>query len=418
MEKCLLLGNGGREAVLAEYISKGYILYSVMPYENPSIVEYIENSGGKYIIGDPFNKETVKEFIQEEKIENCVISSDNLLRDGLIDLARSLGLKTFGPTAQGSKIEWSKSYALNIVEKIAPEMIIKNYNITDQTTLEKIIQNYENDEFVVKPEGLTGGKGVKVGGIHFKGKEEGLIYAKECLNQSGNVIIQDKIEGREFTVTAFTDGKNLVVTPITFDYPYRFDEDKGPGTGGMGCLGFDNGLLPFLTEEDIKKCADLMEKTIQYVNKDSLEFNGVIYGGFFKCKNGIKFIEFNARFGDPESLNILNAIETPFIELFKNIQKQTLTKENCKFKKINTFTLYVVTPNYAVASSKEPVKFTLNKKEIENQDVKIYFSSTKHNQGNNYESIGNSRLLALVGMADTMNEARKKVYNAIERKHR
>ena len=240
MEKCLLLGNGGREAVLAEYISKGYELYTVCPYENPTIIEMVQKSNGKYIVDDPFNKEVVKKFIKENKIDVCVISSDNLLQDGLIDVAKDLGLKTFGPTSKGAKIEWSKTYALSIVEKLAPEMIIKNYNVKDINELKSIIDSYENDNFVVKPEGLTGGKGVKVGGIHFKGKEEGFNYAKSCLETSGNVIIQDKVEGREFTVMALTDGENIVVTPTTFDYPYRYDKDKGPGTGGMGCLSFED----------------------------------------------------------------------------------------------------------------------------------------------------------------------------------
>lgn len=134
------------------------------------------------------------------------------------------------------------------------------------------------------------------------------------------------------------------------------------------------------------------------------------------AKIGIKFIEFNARFGDPESLNILNAIETPFTELFENIQKQTLSNENCRFKKINTFTVYVVTPNYAVSSSKEPIKFTLKREEIEKQDVKVYFSSTKNISGENYESVGNSRLFAAVGVGNTMEEAKEKVYKALHRK--
>lgn len=201
MEKCLVLGNGGREAVIAEYASRGYILYSIMPYENPSIAEYVKASGGKFIIGDPFDKKLVKKFIESEKIENCIISSDNLLQEGLIDLARELGLKTFGPTSKGAKIEWSKAYALEIVEKLAPEMIIKNYNVTEIEDLKNAIESYSGDDFVVKPEGLTGGKGVKVGGIHFNGKLEGFEYAKECLKKAGNVIIQDKVEGREFTVT-------------------------------------------------------------------------------------------------------------------------------------------------------------------------------------------------------------------------
>ena len=90
MKKCLLLGNGGREAVLAENISKGYELYTVCPYENPSIIEYVLKSNGKYIVDDPFNKEIVRKFVLENKIDTCVISSDNLLQDGLIDLAKEL----------------------------------------------------------------------------------------------------------------------------------------------------------------------------------------------------------------------------------------------------------------------------------------------------------------------------------------
>ena len=336
MEKCLLLGNGGREAVIAEQISKKYSLYSILPYENPSIVEYIENSNGKYIIGSPFDKELVKKFILDEGIEVCVISSDNLLQDGLIDLAKELGLKTFGPTSKGAKLEWSKTYALDVVEKLAPEMIIKNSHISSIEELDKVMENYSDENFVVKPEGLTGGKGVKVGGEHFLSKQEGYSYAKECLESSGKVIIQDKVKGSEFTVMVLTDGKNIVPLPITFDYPYRYAEDKGPGTGGMGCMSFSNGLLPFLTKEDVDKCADLIQKTINYVNKDSKEFTGVLYGGFFKTEQGIKFIEFNARFGDPEAMNVLNSLETPFTEVVEHVFNEDLSTDNCKFKKTNT----------------------------------------------------------------------------------
>lgn len=414
MEKCLLLGNGGREAVLAEYISKGYSLYTVCSYENPSIIEMVKKSGGKYIIGDPFNKETVANFIKENNIEVCLISSDNLLQDGLIDIAKDLGLKTFGPTSKGAKIEWSKTYALSIVEKLAPEMIIKNYNITSIEELKNIIDTYNDDSFVVKPEGLTGGKGVKVGGIHFKGKKEGFEYAKSCLEISGNVIIQDKIEGREFTIMALTDGENIVVTPTTFDYPYRFDKDKGPGTGGMGCLSFKDGMLPFLEQKDINKCSKLIKETLKCINKDNLEFNGVIYGGFFKTKNGIKFIEFNSRFGDPEALNVLNSLETPFTEVMQNIFNKTLSTENCKFKKECTFTLYIVTKEYAVENRKEPLIFTINREEIEKQGVKIYFANTKHLDSNKYSSVSNSRLFGLTTSAKTLQEAREKVYNSIK----
>jgi len=414
MKKCLLLGNGGREAVMAEYLGKGYELYAVLPYENPSIVEYIKKSGGKYLVGNPFDKALVRDFIRKNNLEICVISSDNLLRDGLIDLAREEGLKTFGATSKGSKIEWSKTYALDIVEKLAPEMIIKNYTATDESTLRSVINKYKEDEFVVKPEGLTGGKGVKVGGIHFKGKGEGCEYALSCLKDSGKVIIQDKVEGEEFTVMALTDGENIVTTPITFDYPYRFDGDKGPGTGGMGTLSFENGLLPFLTEVDVDTCSKLIKETISYINKSSLEYNGVIYGGFFKCENGIKFIEFNARFGDPEALNVLNALETPFADVVENIINGTLSEENCKFSSDCTFTVYVVSKDYAIRENKEPCIFNVNKSAILEKGAKIYFANAKNIEGDTYTSVSNSRLFAVVTIDKTLEAAREKTYAAME----
>lgn len=414
MKKCLLLGNGGREAVIAEYLSKNYELYAVLPYENPSIVEAVKNSNGNYIVGSPFDKELVKEFIEKEGLEVCVVSSDNLLQDGLIDLAKSLGLETFGPTSQGSKIEWSKTYALEVVEKLAPEVIIKNYDVKTVEELRKIIDTYKDENFVVKPEGLTGGKGVKVGGIHFASKEEGFEYAKSCLEGSGTVIIQDKVEGSEFTVMCFTDGEHVVPMPITFDYPYRYEQDKGPGTGGMGCMSYTNGLLPFLEQKDVDQCAELIKKTIQYLNQDAKEFTGVIYGGFFKTKEGIKFIEFNARFGDPEAINVLNALETPFTEVVEHIIKGDLSEENCKFSKDYTFTVYIVSNDYAVKENKEATVFKLNTKAIQEAGVKIYFANAKQIAEDTYTSVSNSRLFAIATAGNDFEEIRKKVYDAIE----
>jgi len=212
-----------------------------------------------------------------------------------------------------------------------------------------------------------------------------------------------------------TDGKNLVITPTTFDYPYRFDEDKGPGTGGMGCLGFDNGLLPFLTEKDIKTCASLMKKTIEYVNRDNLEFNGVIYGGFFKCENGIKFIEFNARFGDPEAINVLNALETPFTEVMEHIFNGDLSNENCKFSNNCTFTVYMVSKEYAVSKAKDPCVFKLNTKAIKDAGLKLYFANSKKVGEDTYTSVSTSRLFAISSVGKDLEELKKQVYDVIEK---
>ena len=190
--KCLLMGCGGREAIIAEKLSEKFELYAVISHENPSIVETVEKSGGKYIVDKKYNKEGIKQFIKENEIEYCVVNSDNLLQDGMIDLARECGLKTFGPTSKGARIEWDKEYALSVVEKVAPESLVKSYIISNKEEFEKVKSTYSDENFVVKPNGLTAGKGVKVGGEHFKTLEEGMDYAKECLENDGVVIIQDK----------------------------------------------------------------------------------------------------------------------------------------------------------------------------------------------------------------------------------
>lgn len=414
MEKCLLLGNGAREAVIAEAMSEKYEMYCVMPYENPSIAEFIQKSNGKFEIGNPFDKELVKKFIGENEIKYCIISNDNLLQDGLIDLAKELGLKTFGPTSKGAKIEWSKTYALEVVQKLAPEMIIKNFEVTSLVELDNALANYSDENFVIKPEGLTGGKGVKVGGVHFETKAEGENYAKECLQQSGKVIVQDKVKGKEFTVMCITDGKTVVPLPITFDYPYRFDEDKGPGTGGMGCIGFANGLLPFLSEEDVATCSHLIQKTVDYLNKDGQEFTGILYGGFFKTDEGIKFIEFNARFGDPEAMNVINSFETPFAEVVTSVFEGNLSPEKCQFNGKNSFLVYVVSKEYALKSKVPPVEFTLNKESIESKGVKIYFANAKKIEENQYTFVSNSRLFAIEKTGDDFEEIKKQVYQVIQ----
>ena len=413
MEKCLLLGNGAREAVIAEAMSEKYEMYIIMPYENPSIVEFVLESNGKYLIGSPFDKDLVKKFVQENEIKYCIISSDNLLQDGLIDLVKELGLKTFGPTSKGAKIEWSKTYALDVVQELAPEMIIKNFEVTSQDELENALKTYSDENFVVKPEGLTGGKGVKVGGEHFKTKQEGADYAKECLKSSGKVIIQDKIKGKEFTVMCVTDGKTVVTLPITFDYPYRFNEDKGPGTGGMGCIGFSNGLLPFLTKDDVDECSNLIKKTINYLNRDSKEFTGILYGGFFKTDEGIKFIEFNARFGDPEAMNVINSFENSFADIATDVFNGNLSEEKCKFNGKNSFLVYIVSKEYSLKSNVPPVEFTLNKENIEKKGVKIYFANAKKIGENRYTSVSNSRLFAIEKTGDDFEEIKNQVYTVI-----
>lgn len=414
--KCLLMGCGGREAIIADKLAEGFEVYAVISHENPSIVETVEKSGGKYIVDKKYNKEEIKKFIKENNIEYCVINSDNLLQDGMIDLAKECGLKTFGPTSKGARIEWDKEYALSIVEKVAPEALVKSYIVSNKEEFENVKKIYKDENFVVKPNGLTAGKGVKVGGVHFKSLQEGMEYAEECFNNDGVVIIQDKIVGHEFSIMGFTDGENIVFAPTTYDYPYRYDDDKGPGTGGMGCVSYKNRLLPFLTETDLEKCYSIMNKALKEINKESKEFNGVLYGAFFKTEKDILFIEFNSRLGDPEALNVLSVMESSFAEVAKNIADgKKINNDNCRFKKLDSYVVYVVSKGYAVEKQFTAVEFDLSNDLLNEENSKVYFSSSKKVEEQRYISTGNSRLVAVLKTGDELTEIKRDVDSLLKK---
>ena len=181
--------------------------------------------------------------------------------------------------------------------------------------MEKIILLLQNtvSEFesrglgiAVKPQGLTGGKGVKVMPEHLSTYQDCVDYASSLLlkkkNHNEKVLLVEKLQGIEFTIMGITDGENLVVSPASYDYPFRYEDDKGAGTGGMGCFTNSEKKLPFTSDKDLDDCKSIMKKIIDEMKSRSLFFNGILNGGFFKTKNGIKFMEFNGRFGDPETL--------------------------------------------------------------------------------------------------------------------
>jgi len=406
--KCLLMGCGGREAVIAKGLAEKFELYAVMNFENISITEYVKQSGGKYLIDAKYDKETIKQFIKENEIKYCVVNSDGLLESGMIDLAKECNMKTFGPTRKGAQVEWDKEYAINLMEKIAPEALAKTYIITKKEELDQVKTVYSNEDFVVKPNGLTGGKGVKVGGEHFKTLQEGFDYAEECFSHDGVVIVQDKMVGHEFTIMGFTDGENLVFAPPTYDYPYRLDGDKGPGTGGMGCVTYKDHLLPFLNQEDLDVCHDIMKKALKEINKDSKEFNGVLYGAFFKTQKGILFIEFNSRLGDPESLNVLSVLESSFADVVKTIaDEQELNNNNCKFGNKDSYVLYIVSKGYAIEKNAPPITYQV--KDELRDEVEVFYANTKKLGEETYQSVGNSRLFALVKTGDDADKIKNEV---------
>jgi len=343
--KILLIGNGAREHAIAEAFrrNKNAKLFSYLKAKNLGIVSLSDG----FETGSYSDLEKIKSYAQKIKPDFAFIGPEDPLNNGVVDLLNSIGISSVGPTKKLAQLETSKSFTRNILKK---------YKIKGNAKFGSFSKNSIKDakkfldsigKCVVKPDGLTGGKGVKVQGDHFQTKKEALDYCNEVLHSHSSVIVEEKFEGEEFSLQCLTDGKTVVATPPVQDHKRAYADDKGPNTGGMGSYSCENSLLPFLTKKDVEEGLEITQKVAEALHKETGEYyRGVMYAGFIVTKDGVKLLEYNARFGDPETMNILPIMETDFVDVCKAIINQDLNKIKIKFQNKATVCKYVVPEGY------------------------------------------------------------------------
>ncbi|MBT5747995.1 MAG: phosphoribosylamine--glycine ligase, partial [Candidatus Marinimicrobia bacterium] len=248
--------------------------------------------------------------------------------------------------------------------------------------------------------GLAGGKGVKVSGDHLHSHEKALAYCTELVNNDGEFVIEEKFIGEEFSLMSFCDGETLKHMPAVQDHKRAYEGDTGPNTGGMGTYSDANHSLPFLTKGDIAQAHEINIKTANAVkDKFGEGYKGILYGGFMATASGVKLIEYNARFGDPEAMNVLSLLESDFIELCNGIADGTLKNVDVSFENKATVCKYAVPEGYPDNPVKgEPIDVS----GISNTDG-LFYASVDIQSGKLVEA--GSRTVAVVGIADTISEA-------------
>lgn len=415
MKKFLVVGSGGREAAIVNQLAKTDIVYAVMAHPNPTIIDACEKSGGEYIIGNVCDGKFVSEFAYANFVDYAVVNNDNILVCGVVDDLRDKKIPTFGPTKMGAKIEWSKTYAREVVDKVAPQYNPKYRIVTNEDDLDLCLNWFGGIDLVVKPDGLTSGKGVKVMGPHLKDYNEAREYALALIEKDGSVVLEEKLNGYEFTVMGITDGKDLILSPVTYDYPFRYENDEGPGTGGMGCITTNDGLLPFLSNEDMDRCKDIMQKVIHYLNNTSYEFNGILNAGFFKQNDGsLRVMEFNSRIGDPEALNIMALLNVSMADITKACTEQKLSGlKQQLFRSEASIVVYLTSVNYALISGHDESSFTVNTNELDSNCT--FICANCMFDGEKYVSNQASRLAAFVMTGSDYGKIIHEVYKNIDR---
>jgi len=415
-KKFLIVGSGGREGAFAMRLVQDTQVYAVMAHKNPLIIDCVIQSGGKYLICNADDPQTVLQFAKENDIDYTFVSADRPLANGVIDILLENDFKAIGGTKDATRIEWDKIYSIEMMQKVCPEFTPFYKIVSKIEELHNAIDSFEYKglEIVVKPQGLTGGKGVKVMPEHLLTYPDCIDYASSLLekNPDEKVLLVEKLKGIEFTIMGITDGEHLVVSPASYDYPFRYEGDRGAGTGGMGCFTNSEKKLPFMSEKDLDDCTYIMQKIIDEMKSENLFFNGVLNGGFFKTKHGIKFMEFNGRFGDPEGLNILSILKGSFSELLIHLWNKTLSEDVVSFIKKASVVKYLVAKEYPEQSD-NATSFSINENAIAEMGIKIFFASCIKMGRYQYETLKKSRVCAFSIVVDDIETASLLINKAI-----
>ncbi len=404
MNKVLLIGAGGREHAIANALKKsGAKIYAVMKNKNPGIARLAE----EYIIGDHNSVSYVKnlDWVKFKKVDFAFIGPEAPLINGMADMLDESGIPVVGPKKNAAIIEGSKEFMRDLMKKHGIDGLVDYYVFTNSKKVEKFLIDYKKP-FVVKPVGVTGGKGVWVMGDHFKTKEEGIKYAKKVIEENiggeRKVIIEEKLSGEEFTLQVFTDGRNIKGMPLVQDFKRAYERDKGPNTGGMGSYSMENHLLPFMDEKDYAKAMKILEDIIAAMRREGRTYKGVLYGQFMLTAEGPKVIEINCRFGDPEAMNVLSILDTNLLDISWEIIEGHL-REKVLFKDLATVVKYIVPAGYGTANVNKGTEIRVNEKKIEQEGAIVYYASVNDENGRIYTTT--SRSLAVVGLGKNLNLA-------------
>ena len=394
----LVIGSGAREHAIVRAVEqspKNKKIFCLGSNVNPGIAELCSD----FTVANINHTQTITDYAEKKAADLAIIGPENPLAIGVADALWDVGVKVVGPMKDLAQIETSKAFARDLLTdyNIPGNPKYKTFSSLGGVTefLNELGENY-----VVKFDGLAGGKGVKVSGDHLHSHDDAKVYCQELVEKGGIFVIEEKLIGQEFSLMSFCDGVTLKHMPAVQDHKRAYDGDTGPNTGGMGTYSDGDHSLPFLTKNDINQAHEINIATAKALkNKFGYGYKGVLYGGFIATADGVKLIEYNARFGDPEAMNVLSLLESDFIEICNGITDCRLNQVNVHFKNKATVCKYAVPEGYP----DNPVKGeAIDLSNIDNPDTLFYASVDIHN-GQLIEA--GSRTVAVVGIAETISAA-------------
>ncbi len=392
--KILVIGSGGREHAIIHQLS--------LSKHKPEIFAAPGNAGmnAERVNIKVTDKEALLRFALEKKIDLTVVGPEASLATGIVDLFMENGLKIFGPKKNAAIIEGSKEFAKDLMKKYniptSDYATFSNFNEAKAYVLKK------GAPIVIKYDGLAAGKGVVVA----KTIDEAIKALEDMLLDKtfgdASVVIEDFLEGPEFSLMAFVNGNKVFPMVIAQDHKRAYDNDLGPNTGGMGAYS----PVPIISDSDVKYAVkEIMQKAANAMVSENRSFLGVLYGGLMKTKDGIKVIEFNARFGDPETEVVLPRLESDFVDVIMDV----IDGKDVDLKWDKNPRLGVVMASKGYPGSYEK-GYEING--LDKCDLVFHMGTKKEND--KYYTDG-GRVLLVVGKGKTLKDAQKDAYNNVSK---
>jgi phosphoribosylamine--glycine ligase len=401
MINILVVGNGGREHAIVWKLKQSHKVNNIFVAPgNAGISQFATN------INISETKDII-DWLKKNPVDLVIIGPDKNLSDGIVDKIQKLEIPVFGPTKLASEIEWSKSFAKKFMKKEG--IPTADYEIFNNIKKAKAYIKNKVFPLVIKVDGLALGKGVIIASSLLEAERalEEIMVDKIFGSAGDEVIIEEYLYGKEISVHAFCDGSNAVMFPTSQDHKRIFDNDKGKNTGGMGTIA----PVPGITNKQIKEIkAKIVIPTLKALKKNGRLFKGILFPGIMITKNGPKVIEFNARFGDPETQSYMRILNTDLVDIIFACINGKLSNQKIKWSK--NFICSVV-----CASSGYPGKYKKNKiikglNSINDKSVVVFHAGTKLK--NNKILTNGGRVLAVSATGKNLKEAISKSYSAIK----
>ena len=404
--KILVVGGGGREHAIIKKLK-----------ESPKVTELFAAPGNGGIAEDAVCVDikatdvgAIVDFATKEKMDYVVVAPDDPLVLGMVDALAEKGIPAFGPRKLAARIEGSKAFSKDLMKKYG--IPTAEYEVfEDATRAMEYIQSKGKYPVVIKADGLALGKGVLICETEQQAQDglKSMLEDKIFGNSGSRVVVEEFLTGPEVSVLSFTDGKTIKPMVSSMDHKRALDGDKGLNTGGMGTIAPN----PYYTPEVAQQCMDeIFLPTIRAMEQEGCPFTGCLYFGLMLTPNGPKVIEYNCRFGDPETQVVLPLLQGDLLEIMLATTNGTLEQTPVEFAQSSAACVILASGGYPQKYATGKIISGLEKGHLANKSALVYHAGTKQTPEGLATSGG--RVLGVTAVADTLQQAIQKAYTAAE----